>query len=677
MVGLMDTFDETGSQILRQLNESRLVTVPSGTLESMLDAEQRLNAALRAGEIGVWQFELPSLAVSRTDVTETLLDLDPGEFNGSASQLAPRIHTDDRAAFIAMVQSAKAGINDPDIDVRIVCRSGRIRWLHIKGRIIRDSSNEPVRVVGIVADVTEKKDREQVEQALRKSHRKLTSYIENTPMAVIEWDSAMRIRYWSSGAQKIFGFTSEEMLNTSFDTWQLDREEDRASLSASLNGLLTGVGVGGGRDLSLKGFTRTGVPVHCEWYNSALTDDTGAAYAVLSLVLDVTDRKRIEAQFLHSQKMEVLGKIAGGLAHDYNNLLTVILGHAELLQEGIEPKNELMDSVRYINDAANRAANLTRQLLTFARRHVDQPTAISPSDLLLKSTRMLRPLLGAEIEFVLLMDSDVSDIRIDPTQLEQVIMNLAINSRDAMPNGGKLVIKAYNTTNPVLNGNASLELVPGEYVCIRVEDTGTGMMPEVLEKAFDPFFTTKSDRNGTGLGLTTCFSIVRQAGGTIVPSSIPDHGSCFEVYLPAIKSLHKGDQAQDEMSRTSNRETVLVVEDEPLIRELTVKALRRGGYTVLEAENGLNALDVLAEHGATIDLLISDAVMPLMGGRELLDRVSEQYPAIRLMLASGYTETGYTPRVPAATAAAFLQKPFSSRQLLQMVADVLSQATSK
>jgi CheY-like chemotaxis protein len=356
-----------------------------------------------------------------------------------------------------------------------------------------------------------------------------------------------------------------------------------------------------------------------------------------------------------------------------------------------------MSNVQNIQGAANRAAALTRQLLAFARRQVSQPKVMAPTEQLIRSTKMLRPLLGADIEPVLLVDHDVGNIRIDPTQLEQVVMNLAINARDAMPNGGKLVIRVGNVTvgsppgssiggsafNPMESvtdsataGSAPSEnatLIPGEYVLLSVTDSGTGMSNDVMRQLFEPFFTTKPSGKGTGLGLATSYGIVKQVGGDILVSSEPDVGTTFNVYLPRIDAKPDEKDPDGVHSAQDGSETILLVEDEPLVRELSAKALRRHGYTVYEADTGVQALQVLETHSAVIQLIVTDAVMPLMGGKDLIERVYATLPNIRFILASGYSDSGITFQNVPPTAVSFIQKPFSSSLLLKTVRDVLAE----
>jgi two-component system cell cycle sensor histidine kinase/response regulator CckA len=651
--------------------ESHLVSISSDVLEALLESEQRLHAALRAGNVGIWEWDILSGAIIWSEVTERLYGLEPGTFKGTFDHYKEQIHPEDRETCINAIVSAMVERIDVSQEYRVQLHDGSVRWLQGRGKVVYDSATEPVRMVGTVTDITDRKDRERAESELRQAHRKLASHIENSPLAVIEWDPELRVQYWSPGAEQLFGWSEDEVRGRAIEDWHFVHEEDIHHIQEMAARLF--LPDQPRRVVSNRNYTKTGSVVDCEWYNSALTDEAGNPISVLSLVLDVTARKRIEAQFLHAQKMEGLGRLAGGIAHDYNNLLAVILGFAELIEEGLDEESELLASVHNIQGAANRAAALTRQLLAFARRQVSQPRVMSPTEPLIRSTKMLRPLLGADIEPVLLMDQEVGNIRVDPTHLEQVLMNLAINARDAMPNGGKLIIRVQNTEVTGLNDTGESELPAGKYVLLRVTDTGTGMTNEVKSQLFEPFFTTKASGQGTGLGLATCYGILKQVGGDITVTTEMGAGTTFNVYFPLIESSADEHESERSAAPLKGTETVLLVEDEPLVRELSAKALRRHGYTVLEAETGVAAMEMIASRGKEIDLIVTDAVMPLMGGKELIQRAAELWPGIKFILASGYIESGaaFQPELPGEVK--FVHKPFSSSMLLQAVREVLNE----
>ena len=365
-----------------------------------------------------------------------------------------------------------------------------------------------------------------------------------------------------------------------------------------------------------------------------------------SLQNEIAERKRAEEekaalkeQFRQSQKMEAIGRLAGGIAHDFNNLLTVIKGYSELALIKLKEGDPLKGNIEEIHRASQRAADLTRQLLAFSRRQILEFKVLDLNTILRDMDKMLLRILGEDIELVTLFAEGIGRVRTDPGQIEQMILNLAVNARDAMPNGGKLTIE---TSNIELNENYvrfHIAVKPGLYVMLSVSDTGVGMTPEVKERVFEPFFTTKEKGKGTGLGLSTVYGIVKQSGGNIWVYSELDHGTTFKIYLPRVEeeasTLLHGD---DKRSLPQGSETVLLVEDDLSVRGLVVQVLRENGYNLLEAANGNEALRMAQEYAGEIHLLLTDVVMPQMGGKELADRLKTLRPNIKVLFTSGYTD---------------------------------------
>jgi signal transduction histidine kinase/ligand-binding sensor domain-containing protein len=407
-----------------------------------------------------------------------------------------------------------------------------------------------------------------------------------------------------------------------------------------------------------------------DWRLEPLRDRSGAITGTVGLALDVTDQKRLQEQFLQAQKMEGIGRLAGGVAHDLNNILTAVLGFVDL-GEASRDASELRGNLDEIRQAAERAASLTRQLLAFARRQPATPRTLDLNAVLSNLEPMLRRLIGEDVELSLACNGgETSTVRADAGNLEQVIVNLVVNGRDAMPEGGGLTIDCSQVT---LAGDRAAELeVPfGDYVRLTVRDTGCGMPEEVRRHAFEPFFTTKTQGKGTGLGLATCFGIVRQAGGSITIDSVVGYGTAVTVYLPRFHGAL--DQQVDPTGTPMPRgaETVLVAEDEPQVRHLVRRALERCGYRVLEAVDGEDALEVAAAHGGRIDLLLSDVVMPRMGGPELARRLSVDRPGTRLLFMSGYAEQTLLDEAARAGAGQPIAKPFRVNALADRVREVL------
>jgi signal transduction histidine kinase/ActR/RegA family two-component response regulator len=389
---------------------------------------------------------------------------------------------------------------------------------------------------------------------------------------------------------------------------------------------------------------------------------------------ETEQRRQAEEQLLQSQKMESIGRLAGGVAHDFNNLLTVILGFSEVAASRLPKDAPAAADLAHVKHASERAADLTRQLLGFARK---QPMALAVSDLnllVLQVDKMLRRVIGEDIELAVIPSVPLWETRVDPAQIEQVLINMAVNARDAMPRGGRLTIETGNATLDAEYARQYPEVLPGEYVMIAVTDTGEGMTEEVRRNIFEPFFTTKEQGRGTGLGLATCYGIVKQHGGHIWCYSEPGQGTTFKVYLPRTMENAVAVVRQRDVSAVRGSETVLVAEDDAGVRSFAVYGLREMGYRVLEAESGEAALALAEANGWRIDLLLTDVVMPRMSGRALAERLRESAPGIRVLYTSGYTANTVTLEGLHEERAAFLQKPYTLSELTQKVRETLDAA---
>ena len=389
--------------------------------------------------------------------------------------------------------------------------------------------------------------------------------------------------------------------------------------------------------------------------------------------LDVTQTKRLEAQFLQSQKMEMVGKLAGGIAHDFNNILQGMIGFCDLLLLRYSPKDPAFADIMQIKQNANRGASLVRHLLAFSRQQTLQPRVFNITDVLAELSHLLRRLIGAKIELKMVHGRDLGLVRVDQGQFEQVIINLAVNARDAMPNGGTLTIRTSNVIDDPRLRDAGVA-PDAQFVAVDVIDTGCGIPKDHLEKIFEPFFTTKGVGAGTGLGLSTVYGIIKQTGGHIVVDSEVDHGATFTIMLPVHVGADEAEPAAREREARrdlSGAGTVLLVEDEDAVRAFGARALRSKGYTVLEARNGESALDILRNSGQPIDLLISDVVMPGLDGPALFNDVRELRPELKVIFISGYAEDSFRERIGNDAAVHFLPKPFTLQQLAGKVKEVM------
>ncbi|HEY3380187.1 MAG TPA: ATP-binding protein [Vicinamibacterales bacterium] len=436
------------------------------------------------------------------------------------------------------------------------------------------------------------------------------------------------------------------------------------------------------RELTTKGYLH-GVPIHSRSRSGDPVDaigyfevfDLSGRACVLAQFLDVTEQRRLESELLQAQKMESVGRLAGGVAHDFNNLLTVIIGNTALLDNELMPGDPRRSEIEQIRIASERAERLTRQLLAFARKQRVEPRVVDVNGVLVHTDRMLRRLIGADIEIVTLLGSGLDRVEIDPSQLEQVVLNMVINARDAMPKGGTLTIRTANVTLDEREARQQPEAAPGPHVLLEIADTGEGMDPATLARVFEPFFTTKPQGKGTGLGLATCYGIIRQAGGHIRAISEPGRGTAFKVFLPKTDKVHSAPESDTAgATLATGAETILVAEDETQVRQLAAHVLRSRGYQVLEAGDGSEALSIAEGHHASIDLLLTDIVMPQMRGTELAVRLREQWPDVAVLFMSGYADSEATRDGGYVERSAFIAKPFKPNDLGAKVRELLDQA---
>ncbi|MBA3346405.1 MAG: response regulator, partial [Gemmatimonadales bacterium] len=427
-------------------------------------------------------------------------------------------------------------------------------------------------------------------------------------------------------------------------------------------------------DLEMRCLTRAGRTIWMYLNCSVVQDVHGRPLYFLAYLRDITDRKSLEDQLRQAQKMEAVGQLAGGIAHDFNNLLTAILGHGELLLAEIGPEDPRRADVTEITRAAHRAAALTRQLLAFSRKQVLQPRVINLNAVVNDLAAMLRRIIGEHVSLELLPDSSLGYVYADAGQLEQVITNLIVNARDAMPQGGTLTLRTANVhrhESPDWEGRD--HLVGGALVALSVTDTGIGMDDWILAHLFEPFFTTKELGRGTGLGLATVYGIVRQSGGQIQVRSQLNVGSTFTVYLPQVQGADlPGAQTETPGNSPGGPETILVVEDEESVRTLTCRVLRAKGYRVLEAPTAQAALDFLRDDSEKIDLLLTDVVMPQIGGPALAERCVREQPGLRVLYMSGYAEEAIERQAALTGGSSLLEKPFTADQLARGVREALS-----
>lgn len=386
------------------------------------------------------------------------------------------------------------------------------------------------------------------------------------------------------------------------------------------------------------------------------------------------DRLKLETELRQAQKMEAIGHMAGGIAHDFNNVLTAILSYASLARRNVDPDHPVYGKLVGIEESSQRAANLTHQLLAFARRQVVAPRTLNLNEVVLNLDKLLRRLINADIELVTLPGQGLNYVKVDPGQMEQVLVNLVVNARDAMPEGGKLTIRTANKMLSPEYAQKHVDVTPGPYVSLSVSDTGMGITDEVRARIFDPFFTTKEPGKGTGLGLATCYGIVRQNGGHIQVDSEPNKGTTFHIYLPCVAEGSDVPEVREQtLTLPKGEETILLVEDEPVVRQIVTELLEQQGYTVITAVNGEDALRFIEQEDRlpTIDLLLTDIVMPRLTGTALADKVKSRYPQINIVFMSGYADESLSKQDTLESGTAFIQKPFTLEVLARKIRQVL------
>jgi PAS domain S-box-containing protein len=507
---------------------------------------------------------------------------------------------------------------------------------------------------------------------LERSEAYFRNLTENALDLITLLDPAGTVRYQSSSIHPVLGYRPEELSGKPI----LDFVH--ADDAAAFGQALANAREKRGNNTSVFAFRmrhRDG-----SWRElEARANDLFAEPAVCGMVLnsrDVTERKQLEQQFLQSQKVQAVGQLAGGIAHDFNNILTAILGFTDLLLKQLPSGEGLRSNAEEIKKAATRAASLTKQLLAFSRKQALRPRVLDLNGVVSEMNSMLRRLLGERISLVTLLHGDLGRVKADPGQIEQVIMNIAVNARDAMSGQGKLIIETGNVRLDAQYCHGRPEVNPGEYVMLALSDNGAGMTAEVRTRLFEPFFTTKELGKGTGLGLATCHGIIKQSGGHINVHSEVNQGTTFKIYLPRIgEALDANPEREQPTHLHSGHETVLFVEDEPMLRELGVVVLSGLGYRVIPADNGVQALRVFHQHpGPEIHLLVTDVIMPEMGGKELAERLRLVSPRTKVLFCSGYTEAATMDEGRLDPKSCFLQKPYDIVALAGKVREVLESA---
>ncbi len=621
-----------------------------------------LRRALEIAHLGWWQLEIKSATDSDQNVLTwsdevfRIFGHDPRSFEPTVARFFAQVHPDDVAAAREVERRAIADGADCVFEHRVVRSDGSVRLVEERGTVERDADGKPVRMVGTITDITDRRRIEDALGSLGSATGLLSQIVEHSHDAIVSFALDGVITTWNPAAERVFGYRAAEVIGR--DARLLvppDLEHELVDcLEYAKKGQLRA-------PYETVRLHRDGSQVNVEIASSPIRDHaSGTVIGASAIVRDVTQQRRIAAQLQHAQRLESIGRLAGGVAHDFNNLLMAITGYAELLRMDLPSDAPAQDDLRAILSSAERGARLTRQLLAFGRRQVLHAVQLDLNAVLTEMEGVLRPLAGSDVTLSLDLSSTPAFVRADRAQIEQAIVNVVANARDAMPHGGVLGISTAIVEMGREGPAHRPTIEAGRYVRVAVSDTGIGMDADVQSRLFEPFFTTKPRGTSTGMGLATTYGIVKQSGGFITVESVPGQGTTVRAFLPFAATpvdaqAPAATPAETGETAPGGDETILIVEDDAAVRASSKATLGRLGYTVLDAATPSEALDVLSRRSGDVDVLITDILLPEMSGVQLGEIVQSRYPHVRIIRMSGYS--GDEP--PAGPPTAYLQKPFS------------------
>ena len=580
-----------------------------------------------------------------------------------ASSAFEQIHPDDRERVKRAAEEARETGIGKTLEYRLQHKNGSWLVLESTSSVIFDSKGKPEKLVVVNRDITERK---RAEEALRRSEADFRSLVEESPYGIYRASVSGRLLQVNPALRKMLGYDNEQDLlrkDLATDVFLHNGEYQRLTEQLTRTEEV--------KDMEMEWKRQDEMPIIVRCSGRRINDEQGNPAAFEVFAEDVSEKRVLEKQLRMAQKMEAIGRLSGGIAHDFNNLLGVIIGYSRVLRKSLGPENELSEHAVEIEKAGERAAAMTKQLLAFSRQQVLTPEVLNLNTLVTDMERMLPRLLGEDIVVSLSLDPVLGSVKADQSQIHQVIMNLAVNARDAMPDGGKLKIQTANAHLDQYYTRTHPGSRMGDYVCLSVSDTGTGMDPAILAHIFEPFFTTKERGKGTGLGLATVYGIVKQSNGYIWVDSAPGEGASFQIYLP----LHVGQAAAETKSAPGEKlrgsEKILLVEDSEPLKKLAQKFLEAAGFHVFSAASGEEALEVAARYGGTFDLLLTDVVMPGINGRVLAEQLLPRQPGMRVLYMSGYTDSFIAGHGVLEPGTHLLHKPFTDEVLIRKVREVL------
>jgi len=638
------------------------VTSPAHTPEhgSPVENESRLEALIGSIDEMVFELDRDGTFLNIWTTNEELLFRPRGELKGK--RISELIGEEFFQQFSRSFQRVFSTGRGEDLEYSLEVPAGK-RWFLARMNRIPSADGVQFTLCLAVRDIT---DRQHAEEKLRVSEEKFSKAFHLGPDAItITTLEDGRFIEVNDNYLRFSGFTREEIIGrTSVETGFWVNPKDRQHVVALLKRS------GEVRDLEISLRVKSGELRTVQI--SAHTIELAGQSCMIAIIRDVTERRALEVQLRQAQKMEAVGRLAGGVAHDFNNLLVGILGYSELLKKKLTEQSSLLRMANEINFAAMRARDLTSRLLALSHRQILQPAVLDLNALVRQCERLLQPIIGEDVRVVQRLDPKIGSVKADPAQLEQVILNLALNARDAMPRGGTLSLETGNIQVDAALARQHPGLIPGSYVRLSVTDTGHGIAPEVMPRIFEPFFTTKELGKGSGLGLSTVYGVVKQSGGCITVSSEPGNGAAFGIYLPRASELpDRRAPALVAVKSSAGTETILLVEDEAVVRDLVCEILRESGYLVMSAPSGADAMNVTAGYSQPIDLLITDVVMPEMSGPELANTLRRARGEMRVLYMSGYTDDAVLVRKGLPENCAFIRKPYTPQQFLQKVRETL------
>lgn len=647
------------------------ISEQKAAVEALWRSEHLLSESQRSGHIGSWSRDIGSDQITWSDETYRIYGV-PNTFTPTIRNFYNRIHPEDHAVMREFIRACTAGESPRHVEFRIFRPDGEVRTLYSRGKLQCAPDGMPLRMTGTVQDIT---DRKLAEEALRRSQKNLAEAQRQAHIGSFEFDFQADRLDWSEEMFRICGVQQQDFRGTTQDFINIVHPED---LQGVIKIREKGLNETGPLKLEFRIVRKSGEIRFVRMIFETHFDEAGKPLRRLGTFQDVTESKnaeeeriKLETQLQQAQKMESIGRLAGGVAHDFNNMLSVILGSVELALEDVDSKQPVYSDLKEIQKAAQRSADLTRQLLAFARKQTVAPRVLNLNDTISGTLNLLQRLIGENIELAWLPGKELWQVEIDPSQIDQILTNLCVNARDAIADVGKISISTENSIYDEQYYADYPAHAPGEYVLLSVGDDGRGMDEETLRHIFEPFFTTKERGKGTGLGLATIYGVVKQNNGFIHVNSRPGQGTTFNIFLP--RHIRKDAELTAEAvteTNASGQSTVLVVEDEPAILSLTARMLEEKGYIVLAAQTPGDAIRIAEERSREIHILVTDVVMPEMNGRELAGQLQSIYPGLKCVFMSGWTADVIAHKGVLEPGTHFLRKPFAMQDLIDLLQKV-------